>query len=241
FRWSPVLRQNRFGSLDGRPGLSDKLETRATGNEALRTPLHLRLQSYRPGREGRGTEDARRKRGTTRGGGRGRLAGAELCRASDVAVMQATNFGNRNDGAEFRRFNRPSIGGILVEREVSASPVIVREIRREETSQVPLAEDDDVIQALTPDRADESLRERILPRAVRGRENLSDPHTHHTSLEGVTVDCVAVAEEVGRRGIVGEGVHDLLGGPVSGGMLGHVEMDDPPAVVGEDNENEEHT
>src|SRR5439155_10181672 len=45
--------------------------------------------------------------------------------------------------------------------------------------------------------------------------------------EDVTVDCVAVAEEVGRCGIVGEGVHDLLGGPVGGGMLGHVEMDDP--------------
>src|SRR5438132_10721988 len=56
--------------------------------------------------------------------------------------------------------------------------------------------------------------------------------------EGVTVDCVAVAQEVGRCGIVGEGVHDLLGGPVGGGMLGHVEMDDPSAVVSEYNENE---
>jgi len=53
-----------------------------------------------------------------------------------------------------------------------------------------------------------------------------------------TVDCVAVAEEVGRCGIVGEGVHDLLGGPVGGGMLGHVEMDDPSAVVSEYDENE---
>src|SRR5262245_13314090 len=79
---------------------------------------------------------------------------------------------------------------------------------------------------------------------LRGRENLSDPHTHHTLPEGVTVDWVAVAEEVGRCGLVGEGIHDLLGGPVSGGMLGHVEMDDPPAVVSEYDEydeNEEHT
>ena len=37
-----------------------------------------------------------------------------------------------------------------------------------------------------------------------------------------------------------EGVHDLLGGPVGGGVLGHVEVDDAPAVVGEHDENEEH-
>jgi hypothetical protein len=65
-------------------------------------------------------------------------------------------------------------------------------------------------------------------------------HALHTLPEGVTVYCVAVAEEVGRCGVVGEGVHDLLGGPVGGGMLGHVEMDDPAAVVGEHDENEEH-
>jgi len=76
------------------------------------------------------------------------------------------------------------------------------------------------------------------PRAARGRENFTDSHALHTLPEGVTVDCVAVAQEVGRCGIVGEGVHDLLGGPVGGGMLGHVEMDDPSAVVSEYDENE---
>ena len=54
--------------------------------------------------------------------------------------MQATNFANRNDGAELRRLARPSVGGILVEREVSAGPVIVGEICGEDASQMPLAE-----------------------------------------------------------------------------------------------------
>jgi len=94
--------------------------------------------------------------------------------------MQATDFGNRGDGAELRRLDRPSVGCILVEREVSASPVIVREVRGEEASQVPLAQNDDMVQALAPDRADESLREGILPRAVRGRENFTDSHARHT-------------------------------------------------------------
>jgi hypothetical protein len=65
--------------------------------------------------------------------------------------MQATNFGNRADRAERWRLDRPSIGSVLLEREVSAGPVIVREVRREDSSKVTLAENDDMVQALTPD------------------------------------------------------------------------------------------
>ena len=103
----------------------------------------------------------------------------------------------------------------------------------------PLAEDKHVIQALTPDRADEALSEGILPRALRRREHLLDPHSLQAVLKRLTVDAIAVAEEVGQRGLVGKGIHDLLGGPVGSGMLGHVEVNDAPAMVSEHDENEE--
>ena len=80
--------------------------------------------------------------------------------------MQATDFANRDDHAALRRLDRASAGCILVEREVSASPVIVLEVRAQDASQVPLAENDDMVQTLPPDRADEPLRDGILPRAV---------------------------------------------------------------------------
>ena len=71
-------------------------------------------------------------------------------------------------------------------------------------------------------------------------EDFLDPHALHALPKRVAVDVVAIAEEVGRRGVVREGVHDLLGGPGGGGMLGHVEVDDAPAMVGEHDEDEEH-
>jgi hypothetical protein len=74
-----------------------------------------------------------------------------------------------------------------------------------------------------------------------GGENFTDSHARHTFSEGITVDGIAVAEEVGRCGIVWEGVHDLLGGPGGGGVLGHVEVDGTPAVVSEHDEDEEDT
>jgi hypothetical protein len=64
--------------------------------------------------------------------------------------MQATNFRNREDRAERWRLAIPSIGSISPEREVSAGPVIVREVRCEDSWKVTLAENDDMVQALAP-------------------------------------------------------------------------------------------
>ena len=154
-------------------------------------------------------------------------------------MVEATDFANRDDPAEFRPLNWAAVGRILVEREVSTRPVVVREVASQGAAQVPFAKDEDVIQTLAPDGADEPLREGVLPRAVRRREDFTDAHALHALPEHVTVDRVAVAEEIGRRGVVREGVHDLLGGPVGRGVVGHVEVDDAPAMVNEHDEHEE--
>jgi len=137
-------------------------------------------------------------------------------------MVQATDFGNRDDRAEVRRLDSPSVGCVLVEREVSASPMIVREVCGQDASQMPLAKDDDMLQALASHRANESLREGILPRAVRGREDFLDPHALHSVPKLLAVDLVTVAQEIRRRRVVREAVHDLLGGPEGGGVLGDV-------------------
>src|SRR2546425_11859865 len=62
-----------------------------------------------------------------------------------------------------------------------------------------------MIEALAANRADEPLREGILPRAVGRGQHFTDPHALHALLERVTVDAVAVAEEIGRRGVLWEG------------------------------------
>ena len=54
-------------------------------------------------------------------------------------MMQAADFGNRDDLAEFRRLNWPSVGCILVERKVSARSVIADEVAGEDAVQVAFA------------------------------------------------------------------------------------------------------
>ena len=94
-----------------------------------------------------------------------------------------------------------------------------------------------MIQALAPDRADEPFREGILPRAVRRRQHLFDPHGLQAVPKSLTVGAIAVAEEIGRPGLVREGVDELLSGPGGGGMLGKNEED--AQTRGEDREEVE--
>jgi hypothetical protein len=90
------------------------------------------------------------------------------------------------------------------------------------------------------DRAYHALCERVLPGAVRCRKDFVDLHTLHSVTKRFAIDLVAVAEEIGRRGVIRERVHDLLGSPGRGGMLGDVEVDGAPAMVGKHDEDEEN-
>ena len=74
-------------------------------------------------------------------------------------MVEATDLANLDDPAEFWLLNWPTMGRILVERQVSACAVVVREVASQGTTEVPFAEDDEVIQTLAPDGADEALRE----------------------------------------------------------------------------------
>jgi hypothetical protein len=123
---------------------------------------------------------------------------------------------------------------------VSACPVIVGEIAGQDAAQVAFAQDEDVIQTFAPDRANEPFREGVQPRALGPGQHVPDSHALHSAPKRVTVDAVPIAEEVRWRGVVRERLHNLLGGPVRGGMLGDVEVDETSSIVGEHDQDEEY-
>ena len=156
-------------------------------------------------------------------------------------MMQTTDFGNLARPCPPRRpLDGPGVRRILLQREVSSSAVIIGEVAGQDTAEVLLVEHEDMVQTLAPDRADEPFPERVLPRALGRGQYFPDSHALHAVPKRVPVDRVAIAEEVGRRGVVRERLHELLGSPGRGGMLGDVEVDDPPPMVGEHDEDEQH-
>src|SRR5438093_11835224 len=120
-------------------------------------------------------------------------------------MVEATDFANRDDLAEFRPLNCAAVWCILFEREVSTRPVVVREVASQGAAQVPFAKDEYVIQTLAPDGADEPLREGVLPWALRRREDFTNTHALHALPEHVTVDRVATAQWIRRAGVVRTG------------------------------------
>jgi hypothetical protein len=154
-------------------------------------------------------------------------------------VVQAADFWNLHDRARRGELDRPEVGCVLVEREMDARVMVIGEVTGQDATQVSFVEDKNVVETLAADRADQALGERILPGAVWRREDFLDLHSLHAVAELLAIDLVTVAQEVGRRGVVRERGDDLLGGPAGGGVLGDVEVDDPPAIVGQHDEDEQ--
>jgi len=124
-------------------------------------------------------------------------------------MMKTADFGNLHDHAHLRSLDWPPIWRVLLERKVSSRRVIVREVARQDAAQMAVAQDEDVIEALAPDRTDEPFREGILPGATRGREDFLDVHAPDSASELFAVDLVTIAQEIRGRRVVWEGVHDL--------------------------------
>ena len=88
---------------------------------------------------------------------------------------------------------------------------------------MPLAEDDDMVETIPPDRADQPFRMSVLPwRAWRG---WPVPNAHGAKPPGknFAIDRVAIADNVVRRPFPAAGFDELLGHPFRGRMCCHAQ------------------
>jgi hypothetical protein len=96
---------------------------------------------------------------------------------------------------------------------------------------VRFVDHEDVVEALSSDRADQVFDERILPGRARCNENLLDSHATNPIRELGTIDPASVTEQIPGRRVVGERFHDLLGCPALRRMTCDVEVNDGPSIV----------
>ena len=79
-------------------------------------------------------------------------------------MVQAADFCNLHDLARCGELDGPRVGASL-SSEVRAR--LIREVASQDSAQVSFAQDEKVVETLSPDRTDQALRERILPGAVK--------------------------------------------------------------------------
>jgi len=72
-------------------------------------------------------------------------------------VVETADFRKLHDRPGGRTRDRPEVEGVFVEREVGTGPMGAPEVGGQHASQMACAENDDMVEALAPHRADELL------------------------------------------------------------------------------------
>lgn len=96
---------------------------------------------------------------------------------------------------------------------MSPGLIVVCDVIGNDSSEMVFAEDDDVVQTLSPYTAVESLRIRILPGPMRRSEDFFDAHVLDASPKPVALNAIAVAQQVPRHGVPWKCLNDLLRRP----------------------------
>src|SRR6516162_6702001 len=87
-----------------------------------------------------------------------------------------------------------------------------------------LSQHDHMVQALPPDRSNQSLAVRILPRTPRCDRYFLDISSLYATTKFIPIDLVAIAQKVSRFLIVTKRFDNLVCRPKSRGMLCHIEV-----------------
>src|SRR5947207_12224940 len=123
--------------------------------------------------------------------------------------MQSTDLRKLHHLPELRRLHSPRDWSILVERQVSARPLVVFEIQLQDATQPSFIQDDDVVQALAANRADQALDIGILPRRSRSREDVANAQPASRFVKFLSVARVAIAKQIARRTVPRESFQQL--------------------------------
>jgi len=115
--------------------------------------------------------------------------------------------------------------------------IVVRCVLLQDEPKVPLVDDDEVVQTLTPQGADQTLGDGVRLGCPDGGQQRLDAEPGGVRDEATTVAAVAVPDEIAGLLAPGSGRDQLAPNPLGRGMGGHVEMHQPSASMGDKKEH----
>src|SRR3981189_2510595 len=114
--------------------------------------------------------------------------------------------------------------------------VVVACVRSQNLAQMHLAQDNDVVRTLTPDRSDQPFGKAVLPgRAWCGRL-VPDAHGAQSAGDDAAIDPIPIADEVARSLIPRKGLRYLTCNPFCRRICCDVDPDEVSAVEPDDDE-----
>jgi hypothetical protein len=110
----------------------------------------------------------------------------------------------------------PGLGRIFVERQMGAPRMVISAIRSQRAAQGLFTEDDDVVQTLAANRADQPFDVGSLPGRARGGEHLFDAHGLDLLHEVLPEDPIPIPQQVTRSTVPRKRLPELVRGPFRG-------------------------
>ena len=152
-------------------------------------------------------------------------------------MVEAADLWKRDDVPHLRHLDRSRFGRVLVQRKMRSRPVVIREVRAQQSPQMRLIDNDDVIEKLSTNRSDQALDVRILPGRPGCRDQLGDAHVGNAFPKTPAEDRITVALKVAGRRVPGERLQDLQGRPLGCRVRGDVEVNDSATFEFQDHES----
>src|ERR1700680_3870349 len=117
----------------------------------------------------------------------------------------------------------------------SHAVVIVRIVFRNPT-QMFLVRDNDVVQTLAPDRADQPFGKAVLPRRGRCNWLVSDTHGTQSARDDIAVDSISIPDYIARSAIPRKSLGDLTCNPLRRRVGCDADTDELSAITPDDYE-----
>src|ERR1700694_2937113 len=108
--------------------------------------------------------------------------------------------------------------------------VVIASIGSQDSAQMRLAQDDEMVNTLAPDRSDQPFGKAVLPRRGWCSRLVPDAHGAKSAGDDCTVDAIPVADHVARSFIPRECFCDLARNPFRGWMCRDADPDQLSAV-----------
>src|ERR1700694_2538751 len=114
--------------------------------------------------------------------------------------------------------------------------VVIASIESQDSAQMHLAQDNDVVHTFTPDRSDQPFGKAILPRRGWCGRLVPNAHGAQSARDDAAIDPVAIADEVARGLIPGKCLRDLTCNPFGRRICRDVDPDEVSAAESNDDE-----
>jgi hypothetical protein len=136
------------------------------------------------------------------------------------------------------RLHRPRNRSVLVERKVSSRPVRVLEVGTKNSAEWCLVKDDQVVETVAANRADDSFDVGPLPGWSRRSEYFPNAQSFNLLLKHMSVNGITIPKEIFGNGFEREGFQQLLRCPSRRGMSRDVEVEDATTVIRQNDNGE---